>query len=147
MKIVPFTVGVAEEMTEQQHRTVLGQHLRAAQVSKLVNPHAFAARQPDGQLIAACGVYEMWEGRAHAWALMTPQSGPEMLGITRAVRTWLLSQPFNRVEATVEYNFAAGHRWARFLGFELEAERMRAFGPDGEDHTLYAWVKEWQPSH
>ena len=45
-----------------------------------------------------------------------------------------------RIEATVRCDFRQGHKWAVMLGFIQEAERMRRWGRDGEDHALYARV-------
>ena len=41
---------------------------------------------------------------------------------------------------TVDCEFEQGHRWAKMLGFTMEAERMRAYRPDGGDVALYARV-------
>jgi hypothetical protein len=42
------------------------------------------------------------------------------------------------VELTVLKHFAAGHRWAKMLGFEIEAPLMRGYNPDGTDSVGYA---------
>jgi RimJ/RimL family protein N-acetyltransferase len=47
---------------------------------------------------------------------------------------------FKRVEAYVDANFEAGHRWITMLGFEREGY-MRAFSPLGDDAVLYARIK------
>mgnify|MGYP000291571683 CR=1 FL=1 len=71
MKIIPFTVEVAQELLEQERHTAIGTHLSDGEICKLVGKQSFAGRLDDGSLVAACGIYEMWEGRALSWALMT----------------------------------------------------------------------------
>jgi len=44
----------------------------------------------------------------------------------------------HRIEMTVDCDFPQGHRWAKMLGFTMEAERMRGYRPDGGDCALYA---------
>jgi hypothetical protein len=72
-------------------------------------------------------------------ALFAADAGPWMLGIVRAVRGWLDQQPAHRIAMDVRDDFAAGHRFARMLGFEAEG-LMRAYGPNREDHMLYARI-------
>ncbi len=42
-----------------------------------------------------------------------------------------------RMEFTVRKDFAAGHVFARLLGFEVETPCMKSYGPFGEDHVGY----------
>lgn len=97
----------------------------------------------DNRPIATIGVVNLAADRCLAWALMTDAAGRHLLTITRQVRRWLECGVFQRVEAAVECDFDAGHRWARVLGFECEAPRMRAFA-NGRDHALYARI--WSPA-
>ncbi len=90
----------------------------------------------EGEPIACGGVVPQWNGRGVAWAYLKDCTGPHMLAITRAARAIIDESP-GRVEATVREDFAAGHRWMRLLGFEVETPRMRGYGPEGEDHTGY----------
>ena len=48
---------------------------------------------------------------------------------------------FQRIEASVDVDFTAGHRWLRSLGFKCEAAMMQAFDPMGRTHSLYALVR------
>jgi ABC-type branched-subunit amino acid transport system substrate-binding protein len=73
---------------------------------------------------------------------LSPNAGPHMVRITKAVRRFLQACPYRRVEMTVDLDFEAGHRWANMLGFRLEAGRMLAYRPDGGTCSLYARVRQ-----
>lgn len=94
----------------------------------------------DGKVIACMGVVGHWPGRGEAWAMLDAAMPHDFLAIHHLARRFLRVGVFRRVEAVVETGFEAGHRWARALGFELEAPRMAGYGPDGRDYSLYARV-------
>lgn len=101
---------------------------------------AFTATGEGGRPICCIGLVEHWEGRALAWAVLGAGAGRHLVAITRAVRRFLALAPWRRIEAAVECGFAPGHRWARLLGFALEAERMTAWSGE-RDFALYAHVR------
>jgi hypothetical protein len=95
----------------------------------------------DGTRLVMCaGVIEAGVGRGEAWALLAPDSGPAMTGITRAVRRYLHATSFRRIEAVVAVNFSPGRRWAKMLGFRFEG-LMAAYLDDGSDAERWARVK------
>jgi hypothetical protein len=100
---------------------------------------AFAAVQ-DGATIAIGGCVEQSPGRAIAWALLAKTDGVAFIKVHRAVTRWLEIAPWRRIEAAVESDFAAGHRWIKMLGFTHEG-RMRGYTPEGGDCDLYARVR------
>jgi len=63
------------------------------------------------------------------------------LYVHRLVHYVLDNCPLRRVEAYVDFEFEPGHRWARMLGFKLEAPRMKCHRPDGGDSALYARIR------
>lgn len=96
----------------------------------------------DGDEPVACvGAFEIWPGRAIVWSYLSATAGRRMLPLTRAVRALLDHYGCRRMECEVATEFAAGHRWARLLGFEVEAERLRKYFPHGGDCTLYARIR------
>lgn len=109
--------------------------------SLLAQGPAFTAL--DGEVVLGCGgAAELWPGRACVWSLLSESAGPHMMAITRAVRGFILQLPHRRIEALVDCDFEAGHRWARLLGFKCETPLgMRSFTPDGRDVCLYARVQ------
>jgi len=73
-----------------------------------------------------------------AWAFIGDIGPSTFLQVHRAVKQFLDECYVDRIEMTVDCDFPQGHRWARLLGFEMEAERMRRYTPDGRDCALYA---------
>ena len=94
----------------------------------------------DGEVLACAGVVEQWKGRAIAWGLISAHAGKQFVRIHKAVQRFLETTEFNRVEAFVDSDFDAGHRWIMMLGFEYEGY-MKAFSPLGKDCKLYARIK------
>lgn len=92
------------------------------------------------QPIGCAGILPHWPGRAVAWAYLSAIPPHQFILFHRAVLRFLGNCGVRRLETTVDCRFSAGHRWARMLGFECEAERMRAYGVDGGDHAMYARV-------
>lgn len=110
-----------------------------------------APSRPIGQAWAALvgdhpicigGLYEIWRGRAYAWALLGRDAGPHMVSLTRAIRFQLDAAPFARIEMVVEKDFRAAARWAVMLGYELETPTpLRCFLPSGRDAWIYSRIK------
>ncbi|WP_414464358.1 hypothetical protein [Hyphomicrobium sp. DY-1] len=109
-------------------------------ILSLENAYSFSLFHDDGRIIAIGGLADNWPGRRTAWFAMSKHSGRHMTAITRATRNVLARVPSGeRVEATTCKGFAAGYRWLEMLGFEKEAECMKAYTP-GQDHALFAMV-------
>lgn len=94
----------------------------------------------DGRVVGCAGLIPHWNNRAVAWALFSP---------TMPKRAWptILHKMRNvfkigprRIEASVEVGFGQGCRLAHYLGFAVEGV-LKAYGPDGKDHFMYALVK------
>lgn len=97
----------------------------------------------DGACIAIGGLTVIWPGRAHASALISAAVGPvAMAYLHRVVARHLDVSIHRRIEATVDGEFKAGHRWLDLLGFRLETPGgMRGYMPDGGKSYLYARVQ------
>ena len=90
-----------------------------------------------GELPIMCGgTLQQWPGRHTGWAFLNAHTGKHMLAATRCAHQ-VMNTAKGRIELTVRRDFAAGHRWARMLGFDIETYVMKRYGPDGEDHTGY----------
>lgn len=94
-----------------------------------------------GRPIACFGAVEIQAERAEIWALLAFDSGRDFIKLYRGAQRFFALLPHRRLEMTVDCDFAAGHRLARLLGFECEAERMRAVHPGGGDMALYARIR------
>lgn len=102
---------------------------------------AWALVDDAGECIAAAGTMPKWEGSAIAWALLSDRAArpSSLLRLTKEVLRYLHVAGIERVETVVRTDFAAGHRWAKFLGFTAEGN-MHRYWPGGVDCTLYARV-------
>lgn len=114
--------------------------LTAEQANALEKSSSWTVLEGDKPVMMA-GVVRLWDGRFQAWAYMGRYAGPRMRPITKAVLTYLEGLNARRVELSVAVGFAAGHRWAKLLGFELETPRMAGYAPDGADHAMYVRMR------
>ena len=140
MNIIPF---------EPDHLQTLALQDSQAWVMPMLSPEYGAMLKKAGlcftamegeEIMACAGIMKIWEGRDLAWALISGNSGKHFIKIYRAIKLFIDTHPTRRIEATVDFNFAEGHRLMRMLGFEYEG-KARAFMPDGRDVGLYARVK------
>lgn len=113
---------------------------RAPQFAELIDNSVAVSAWDDCRCLGAAGVVYTAPNKASAWSLLSPHTGRHMFAITRKVREVLDAHRHVRVEMVVDCDFPEGHRWARMLGFTLEAERMRKSGYSGQDQSLYARV-------
>lgn len=98
----------------------------------------------DGAAAVVCaGVFSIWPQRAHAWMLAVSGWGSrvDLREGLRLAKSILESYPARRIETTVLADWAPGHVLVRHLGFELEAERLRCYDPEGRDFSLYARIR------
>lgn len=93
------------------------------------------------QPYACVGVSPYWKNRGEVWAIIDREVGYFFLAIIRKMKELLAAVDLDRIEATIEKDFKQGHRLAKLMGFELEAETMRKYGENGLDYSLYARVK------
>ena len=140
MIVIPFKREHIAAMTLQKHQYGLDGYLTKAIFDDLESGSAFTALDGD-EVLACSGVVEIYEGRGLAWAYISETVGNRMLYVTRKVRDYLDLTTCRRVEMDVDCDFEQAHRWAKMLGFELEATCRKAFTPSGKDCALYARVK------
>lgn len=91
------------------------------------------------------GVLEMWPGAGRAWLAPACQLRRRHWPAITRMALFLFDAAhqagMRRIETVVREEFAAGHIWARLLGFESEGV-MRRWGADGLDYRLYARLRE-----
>jgi hypothetical protein len=141
MEIVPYKAEHLEALKLQEAQQDLSGFVTPADAKALEQGDAYTAMDGDEVLVCA-GVMPIWKGRGMAWAYVSQNAGRRMLALTRAVQRFFEVAQYDRIEAAVEENFKAGHRWARLLGFKCETpEPMAKFLPNGSAARLYARVK------
>ncbi len=103
--------------------------------------HTYTVVSATGRVLLCGGIAMFWAGTGEAWAYFDPVCKTEFLALHRAVKRFLDTAPIRRIQAAVEIPFMPGHRWARLLGFELEAQCLRGYLPNGSDCAMYAKVR------
>lgn len=141
MDVRPFHVDHLKAMRLQPSQAGRSHLLQGEVLEFLAGLEAYTAFA-DGQPVAACGLAEIWPGRAMAWAFLAENAGPHLVGITRAVRKFLDLKAPARTELYVDADFEPGRRWAEMLGFSCETPQpMRNFEPDGRAQYMYSRVR------
>lgn len=140
IQVVPYKAEHLLAISLQEAQWWLGRYLDYGQAKSLEAAQAFTGLV-DGRPVICAGVIEIHPGRALSWSYVDRSAGVNFLFIHRAVRRFLELCDYRRIEAEVAFDFEAGHRWIRMLGFELEAPRLRSYLPDGRDCSIYARVK------
>lgn len=140
MKVVPFCVEHFEAIDIQPAQARVRDTVRAADLACALDKNAFTCLHED-RVLACFGWVEIYPHRGSLWALLSASCGPHLTGMTRIAKRLIDSLPFRRLEMDVDCDFAAGHRWARMLGFTLEAERLRGYRMDGGDSAIYARIR------
>jgi hypothetical protein len=140
--VEPFRPDHLARMTLQPAQEYLRAYAQDAEkaIAETAKHPAYTGLLGDDVIVCA-GIVPIWDGRAAGWAWLSASARRHMVAITRGFLRFLDVQPYRRVEISVDREFAEAHRWARMLGFKLEAGRMRAYRPDGGDCSLYARVR------
>lgn len=139
MIVAPFAYEDMFLIRLQPMQAVLAEWVTEAD-ARALEAHPSFTGWIDGTPVGCAGIIPQWQDRAIAWAYLSAVCPPVMVAVHKAVARFLASCDIRRIETSVHCDFAAGHRWAVMLGFEMEAPRMRAYGADGHDAALYARV-------
>lgn len=135
----------------------LPQHLRALRLQAAQQDMRAVLRQPgygealalagpcftamQGHPVACGGAIEFHPGRAEIWGLLSDECAPFMRQMTRAILGWIGQCTYARLEINVATDFAAGHRWATMLGFQVEGPEKLAFSPSGGGAIPYVRLR------
>ena len=139
MIVVPFKAEHLELIELQGAQAYLSGWVSRRQGRALEKKPSFSALVGETP-IAVAGIIPQWPGRAVAWAFLSDTGPKYFLGVHRAVQGFLDGCDTPRIEMTVGCEFPEAHRWARMLGFTMEAGYMKGYAPDGSDCALYARV-------
>lgn len=146
MNVIPFEPQHVDALDIQDAQRYMISHICVEYLKRLQAVGPAASAEVDGRIIACAGVAFQGFGMGVLWAFVSQSAGPYFVQLDRCVRRLLTLTDLKRIEATTEASFAQGCRWLELLGFENEG-RMRAYGPDGQDHYRYARVTWPLPSH
>lgn len=141
MRVVPFIPAHLEDLILHGYQEFMHKYMNE-QYGEMLSFYPSYSYVIDDIVKACAGVVPACEDRYVAWALMSKDSGKNMVGITKAVKHFLDTFGGTRVEMHVREDFEQGKRWAEMLGFFCETPvPMRKFAPDGKDYYLYARVR------
>ena len=140
MEIIEFEKGHAQYLLAEGGNTdlcqVLGEeHLDFAETLE------YAYTGVEGETPVFCaGLVPMGSHCAEAWAILHQFNRDGFMKTFNACKRLLEVSPYQRVECRIRYNYKEGHRWAKALGFKLEAKRMQKSNMQGYDESLYARI-------
>lgn len=143
IKVIPLKASHVQALKQQGSLTYLTDRVTDDKLLLLEQqPYSFTVLGSSGEILACAGIIEFWEGRGEAWAFFAKSIGAQFLQVHRAVKRFIDAVPMIRIEATVDYDFLAGHKWIRLLGFELECRRMEKYGVGGRDASRYVILRD-----
>lgn len=130
MDVVPFKAEHLLMISLQESQQYLGPYINEDLAKSLELEDWSWTGLEDGVPLACSGVQPIWQGRGMAWAYISDRASKhQFLKVHRAVQEFLDNCFLKRIEMTVDCRFEAAHRWARMLGFKMEAGRLEAFTP------------------
>jgi len=136
-----LSLGDLQDIEIQEWQRKITESSFCASDDDLVALESYAIRDNLGNIMCCVGIIDLWENRAMVWSLMDKNSNRHLLGITKILINLLKCSAQKRIEMYVDCDFKQAHRWAKMLGFNLEAEKMKSFYPTGQDVALYARLK------
>ena len=141
MDVIAFKAEHFRQIDLQESQQYLAPYMSEVQAKALEDSGwAWTAVDEHGP-IGCAGIVHMWQGRGLVWAYIASRAtGSKFLGVHKAVQRFLDGCYIKRLEMTVDTGFEQGHRWAKMLGFEMEAPHMEAYRPDGGSVSLYSRV-------
>lgn len=139
MNVIPYLPEHLAALRIQQAQAYMEPLMRSPDYARELSAGDARTWTHGGDVVGIGGVVPIWPGRACAWALVSAGAGRCMTALTRSAGAFLSASGVRRLEAYVDPDFHAAHRWMRMLGFTLEA-RMSAFKPDGSPALLYARI-------
>lgn len=138
--IVPFKVEHARQIHLQSKQAEVVDSLQLGDTVYMeASGYAFTALEGD-TVLACAGIIKLWEGRGHAWALLSGDLGSKFLRVHRAVKRAIELSGYRRIEMDVDASHAEALKWATMLGFYNETPNgMRGYVADGR--LLYKFVR------
>lgn len=146
MNVIAFKPEHLQSLDLQDAQQYMVSHICVEYLKALQAVGPAATAEVDGQILACAGVAFQGFGMGVLWAFVSADAGRYFVKLDRCVRRLLQITNLKRIEATTEVSFRQGCRWLELLGFENEG-RMRAYGPNGEDHYRFARITWPEHSH
>ncbi len=139
--LVPYKAEHLSRLTLQPAQEHLRPYLTEENLKLMEGDDSYTMLE-DGVPIFCGGVVELWQNRGVMWCYIGGVSRKGFIGIHNITKQYIDLFPQKRLEFYVDENFENGHRWARALGFHLEAPRMEAFTISGSASSMYALIRD-----
>lgn len=140
MRVEPLTAEHLDRIALQPHQAAWRADATPAGMKALAASSDGWTAVDGERVLASLGVLDRGNGNGEAWGLLAGDCGPAMGAITRAVKRYLTTTPYRRIEIRVAANFPPAKRWAAILGFRFEGV-ARAYCADGTDAEYWALVR------
>jgi hypothetical protein len=137
--VIPARPFMAERLKLQSAQVLTGQTMTPRDIANAIEGGMALAAVEGDRLYAMAGIYEIWEGRGMAWALLADDFAERRLSCFKLMKRALDVCPLRRVEAYVADAHVAGENLLRHLGFEKEGVQ-RMFWQD-RNFALYARIR------
>jgi hypothetical protein len=140
MEIIKFEpVHLMELIQQDVHKTIAeGMTIERAEFLSTVDTYSIV----DGSKVYLVGgAIKFHEHRAEAWAMIDQSCRKDFLGVFNKAKQWLDGYKIRRLEATIDHEFEAGHRWIKALGFNFEAGPLKKYRMNGDDVSLYVRIQ------
>ena len=112
-------------------------------VEGMVVPEMSFTGVTENLVIAAGGIYPIWDGVGEAWFIGSHYLKDNPLGAVRALKRHLhrimIDHKFHRIQAVTLKSFQNANRWMQFLEMKEEG-MMEKFCPAGRDFIRWARV-------
>lgn len=140
MSVVPFQSEHFWAIEPQPAQAYVAKYVSREMIDGLQAQNSFTYLNA-GRPMMCFGWIPLYAHRASVWAYISKDAGSCFVAITRIAKNLFKDLRFRRLEFEVDCEFEQGHRWARMLGFTLEAERLRGYRMDGGDSAVYARIQ------
>lgn len=137
--VIPARPFMAERLQLQSAQMLSGQAMTPAAIESAIKGGLALAAVEGDKVLGMAGIYEVWEDRGIAWALLGESPGARMVTLVRLMQRAIDVSLFRRIEADVLQSHKEGHRLMQLLGFRKEGERACYW--QGKDYALYAKVR------
>jgi RimJ/RimL family protein N-acetyltransferase len=144
-KSIPFEPGHAEELIGQadinqaEKKFLLGRHIH-----DLSSGYSISVIR-NGHLLGSGGIFPIWDGLGEAWVIPSELVQKHKKMFVKLIRENMARMTdefqFRRLQATARADAPKSRRFLEFLGFEREG-LLKAYGPDGADHVLFAKIRK-----
>jgi hypothetical protein len=142
MQVVKCELWHLKKLMEQENFNAMKLYAKEESlVQAASSPDSYTAMLGDEVMLSA-GVHQYWDGRGEAWAMFNNNCKKHFLTLHNIIKRYFDLTSYRRIEAAVEVDFEPGHRWVKALGFQLEANVLKSYTPDGKDCSLYAKIKK-----